>query len=110
MISVQIKYDGDRIHEIMASGHANLAPHGQDIVCAAVSAILQHTQLALHEFAIDSHSVTINNGQMTLRFAKIGLARGADIAQILGKSAHNSIKILAKQYPKNIVVKVKKEK
>jgi hypothetical protein len=38
--------------EIIADGHANAAPHGQDIVCAAVSAILQTAALGLEAIAL----------------------------------------------------------
>lgn len=34
----------------VVSGHANSAPHGQDIVCAAVSAIVQTTILGLRRY------------------------------------------------------------
>lgn len=34
-----------------ADGHANYAPHGQDIVCASVSAILQTAVLGLEAIA-----------------------------------------------------------
>ena len=34
---------------ITVCGHANYAPHGQDIVCSAVSALWQTLVLSLHE-------------------------------------------------------------
>jgi uncharacterized protein YsxB (DUF464 family) len=36
---------------IKAVGHANYAPHGQDIVCASISAILQTAVLGLQNLA-----------------------------------------------------------
>lgn len=42
MIRVRIKKDSmHNIQSIRVSGHANYAPRGQDIVCAAVSTLLQ---------------------------------------------------------------------
>lgn len=42
MIRVRIKKDlMHNVQSIQVSGHANYAPNGQDIVCAAVSTLLQ---------------------------------------------------------------------
>jgi uncharacterized protein len=41
----------DRLAGISARGHADFAAHGHDIVCAAVSAILQAARLGLQEHA-----------------------------------------------------------
>lgn len=38
-------------NSILVEGHANYADHGEDIVCAAVSAILYTAQLGLVEVA-----------------------------------------------------------
>jgi uncharacterized protein YsxB (DUF464 family) len=41
----------DRLAGVSARGHADFAEHGQDIVCAAVSAVLQAARLGLQEHA-----------------------------------------------------------
>jgi uncharacterized protein len=43
--------DRGRLCGLVARGHADFADHGKDIVCAAVSAILQAAQLGLREHA-----------------------------------------------------------
>lgn len=52
MIAITVYRDpaGD-IHGFTTEGHADMAPEGQDIVCAAVSAIVQTAIFALHEIA-----------------------------------------------------------
>jgi len=40
MIKVTIAKTKDIYQEVEVNGHANSAPHGEDLVCAAVSAIL----------------------------------------------------------------------
>ena len=40
MIKILIKYEGNKFDSLEVKGHANSAPHGQDLVCAGVSAIL----------------------------------------------------------------------
>lgn len=53
MIDIKINMkSGDM--EIKVKGHAGYAPHGQDIVCAGVSAILQTAVLGLEALA-NSH-------------------------------------------------------
>ena len=39
MVKVEIQYKGKGLAHIHIKGHANTAPYGQDLVCAAVSAI-----------------------------------------------------------------------
>ena len=40
MIKVLINYEENTFKSLEVKGHANSAPHGEDLVCAAVSAIL----------------------------------------------------------------------
>ena len=40
MIKVLIKQEENRIKSLEVKGHANSAPHGEDLVCAAVSSII----------------------------------------------------------------------
>jgi uncharacterized protein YsxB (DUF464 family) len=42
-------YGGRDLEEIWVIGHANTAPHGQDIVCAGVSALAQSILYGLNE-------------------------------------------------------------
>lgn len=50
MIQIQIKKDlMHNVQQIDVSGHADYAPHGQDIVCAAVSTLLQVVGYSLTE-------------------------------------------------------------
>ena len=60
MINITVKEENGHIN-IDVNGHANYAPHGQDIVCAGVSAIVQTTLLGLEAIA-DSypHNVHID--------------------------------------------------
>lgn len=40
MIKVLIKYEGNKFVSLVVKGHANSGPHGHDLVCAGVSAIV----------------------------------------------------------------------
>lgn len=46
MVTIIVTDDGDTM-KIEISGHANYAPKGQDIVCAAISAIAETAVLGL---------------------------------------------------------------
>jgi uncharacterized protein YsxB (DUF464 family) len=50
MIQIQT-YQTNGYMKIEVKGHANYAEHGKDIVCAAVSAIMQTALLGLHSVA-----------------------------------------------------------
>jgi uncharacterized protein YsxB (DUF464 family) len=50
MVKINVR-SKDGYIEIVADGHANSAPHGQDIICASVSAILQTAILGLEAIA-----------------------------------------------------------
>jgi uncharacterized protein YsxB (DUF464 family) len=51
MIDITVYRQGQNIHGFATEGHAQAAPEGQDIVCAAVSAIVQTAVFGLHEIA-----------------------------------------------------------
>lgn len=51
MIRITVYRQGRDIHGFTTEGHADAAPEGQDIVCAAVSAIVQTAVFGLHEIA-----------------------------------------------------------
>jgi uncharacterized protein YsxB (DUF464 family) len=52
LLEITIFRDGDgRFAGFAARGHADFAEYGQDIVCAAVSAILQAARLGLEHYA-----------------------------------------------------------
>lgn len=61
MINITVTKEDNGHINIDVNGHANYAPHGQDIVCAGVSAIVQTTLLGLEAIA-DSypHNVHID--------------------------------------------------
>ena len=40
MIKVLIKREGNKFVSLEVKGHANSAPHGEDLICAAVSAVV----------------------------------------------------------------------
>ena len=39
MIKVNVKYNNNKVYELVIKGHAGYDVHGKDIVCAAVSSM-----------------------------------------------------------------------
>lgn len=51
MTKVTVKYKHNKIVSVSAIGHAKFGRHGKDIVCAAVSILMQTAVNGLHEVA-----------------------------------------------------------
>lgn len=60
MIKVLIKKEENSFKSIEVKGHANSAPYGEDLVCAAVSAIV--TGCANNIDELDSIRIKLNEG------------------------------------------------
>jgi uncharacterized protein len=54
----------DRLAGVCAHGHTDFAEYGQDIVCAAVSAILQAARLGLEHYAGGALAASQAAGQL----------------------------------------------
>ena len=73
MISIFFGLDlKKRVSTVLASGHSGLMPHGEDVVCAAVSTLLQAAVFSLdslfkadidYEIAPGEISLTVKNGE-----------------------------------------------
>jgi len=50
MVNVEFYYDGDQVKGFVAKGHAEVAPAGEDLVCASISALTQTALLGLDAF------------------------------------------------------------
>ena len=79
---------------VVVTGHANYAPKGKDVVCSAVSTLVQHTI-----YNAESYVKSNEDGNYNVVFD----TSDRD-TYILLKSFHRSIKQLAKQYPDYIKV------
>ncbi len=63
MIEVKV-----RDHEITATGHANYAEYGKDIVCASVSMLLQNLIKSIHDLTDDKIEYYLKAGQAFIRY------------------------------------------
>lgn len=67
MINIQINYKDNDIIEVDCKGHSGFAPKGNDIVCSAVSAIVQTALLGLIEISADEVVYTRKDGALVFK-------------------------------------------
>lgn len=84
---------------ITIKGHAGYAPIGQDIVCAAVSALVQTFLASVDELTHDEITARRNkHGQIqTIQYRNL-----SEGAQLLLDSFFVGIRMIADSYPSNI--------
>lgn len=84
---------------ITINGHAGYAPIGQDIVCAAVSALVQTFLYSVEELTADEIRATESpQGQIqSIQFENL-----SERAQVLLDSLFIGIRMIADSYPSNI--------
>ena len=84
---------------ISIQGHAGYAPHGKDIVCAAVSAIVQTFLASIDELTADTIRVTETpQGQIqSIQFEHL-----SERAQVLLDALFIGIQMIADTFPANV--------
>ena len=105
MINILIKRNQE--NEIMAyavSGHAETAPHGEDIVCAAVSVLTQTTILSMIHILGQQPVYSMNEGKLSCQVSVDLNADERREATILLESMLLGLKNIQQQYPAIIVI------
>jgi len=101
MVTVIFSKDSrQRLSSVFATGHAGWADHGDDIVCAAVSAILQAARLGLEAYA----KVDLNLAQQEgdLRFEVPEGRRDDEAVKAILATAQLAVQQIARQYPQHV--------
>lgn len=101
MITVTIVRDNNRaITGFAVSGHAKTAPHGQDIVCAGVSALVQSAIMGIERHLGREFELGQDDGGLTMR-----LAGSADsLTDAILETMLLGLTEIAKRYPKNVQI------
>lgn len=103
MVEVRFLKDSrERLSSVFATGHAEFGAFPHDVVCAAVSAILQAAYAGLEDVARVPFEGTREPGDMRIRIPAAERDR-PDVAAILG-TAEVSLEQLARQYPGHVRV------
>jgi hypothetical protein len=103
VVEIFIREDSrDRLSSFFARGHADWADKGTDLVCAAVSVLLQAAWLGLKEHAGVATTASRRSGKLELRWPSETRDR-EDVRAIVATTAL-SLESLAAQYPEHIRV------
>lgn len=89
-------------HSIEVKGHADFAPKGSDIVCAAVSSLVTTTLNNLDGFT--KSEIKVKNGEVTIDIKH----KVSKDDQIRLDMLMSGLKLIAKKYPKHVKIKEKK--
>jgi uncharacterized protein len=95
--------DRGRCAGLSARGHVELGTYGKDVVCAAVSGILQAARLGLTEYANVDVEARQQPGELQLRFGED--ERDLESVRAIVATAQLAIEQIARQYPKHVGVK-----
>lgn len=99
MIEVQVRRMQDgAIAELRVKGHAGYADHGQDIVCAGVTALVVTALIGLKRVAGHPHDGKATAGSMYCRLKPGGSADSAARAQVILETTVLGLSDLAKDY------------
>ena len=86
-------------HSICILGHANYAEPGKDIVCAAVSILVQNLIQSIEELTADKIQYSMQPGTVHIRFGDL-----SEQAQLLMNSFFIGATAIAENYPENVVI------
>jgi uncharacterized protein YsxB (DUF464 family) len=98
MIKVNVKYNNNKVYELVIKGHAGYDVHGKDIVCAAVSSMAITTVNNIISLD-DSVDYEENSGLLIIRVNRD--------TEVNSKLLDNLVRMLTElkvQYPKNIEI------
>ncbi len=90
----------DRFAGLAAHGHVDFAEYGQDIVCAAVSGILQAARLGLEHYAGGELEATQSSGQMRI-FWNVDRSDRESVEAIV-ITAELAIAQVARRFPEHV--------
>jgi uncharacterized protein len=90
----------DRVSEFSAHGHAEFDIHGKDIVCAAVSAILQAARVGLTEYARAGVAAQQAPGWLDIHVQDDD--RDAESVRSILATAELAIEQISQRYPKHV--------
>ena len=93
----------DRTAAISALGHADFARHGEDVVCAAVSAVLQAARLGLERYAGAALEARQKAGELHLRWPP--RRRDLESVRAIAATAELAVSAIARRFPEHVALR-----
>lgn len=84
-------------NEIKVSGHANFAPHGQDIVCAGVSSLVRTLIRSIEDLTGDEIEYEVSPGWVDIQYGNL-----SEKAKTLVDSFFVGICLMADEFPEHV--------
>jgi uncharacterized protein YsxB (DUF464 family) len=107
LLEVTFYRDGHhRFAGISAHGHVDFAEHGQDIVCAAVSGILQAVRLGLEHYAGGALTAFQQSGEFDVTLDDGG--RDLESIQAIITTAQLAVTQVARRFPEHVSMALEK--
>ncbi|MBR5948454.1 MAG: ribosomal-processing cysteine protease Prp [Clostridia bacterium] len=107
MTTVTVLYNGARIVGFRAKGHAGYAEHGEDIVCAAVSAITQTALIGITENIACPCRVDLSDGKLELIIDDSAESEKREKAELILGVMLSGLRSIESQYDNYLKVKKK---
>ena len=101
MINIDICV-GNQAHAVTITGHAGYSDHGNDIVCAGVSAIAYTLLGFLENHRDDIAYISAQHKSGDIRI----LCKGGEKVEIAFEMANIGLQQIAKQYPKHVTIDI----
>jgi uncharacterized protein YsxB (DUF464 family) len=86
-------------NSVTIEGHAQYAPHGKDIVCSAVSTLVQTLIQSIEDLCTDEISYHLQPGRVTIKHDTL-----THDAQVLFDAFMIGVYMIANRYPFNVAV------
>ncbi len=102
MITVTVTRENGTPVGFSVSGHANMGEYGEDLVCAAVSAIVQTAILGITDVCNLSAGVSIEEGQTTCILSKEATQEELRKAAIVFDTMLAGLRSIQASYPGTI--------
>lgn len=107
MTRVTVRYEGDRIARLEAIGHAGEAEAGENIICAAVSVLMQTCVNAIEQIAGLTPRVTVDEARalIAVELPKLENAKARD-AQIILRTTLLGLSDISHEYPQQVALNI----
>jgi uncharacterized protein YsxB (DUF464 family) len=105
MTEITVKYKQGHIVSITSEGHSDFAPHGEDIVCAAASVLMQTAVNSLERVARLDYVITDIDPSIAYMYLELPGNMTEDQsakAQVVLETVLTGFQGIAEAYPKNI--------
>ena len=107
MTNITVEYEGDRIVRLESIGHAGNVRAGENIVCAAISVLMQTCVNALETVAGIEPALTVNEAkaQIAITLSKANAQADHD-AQIILRTTVLGLTDISHEYPRLVKLNI----